>query len=369
MRISVVACELPHPEGTAAGRDLWAWCEGMRRLGHQLDAWVWYVSASSPRGPVPDWCRVEPFNAGPRWRRHLRAVTRPRQEVAAAGWSPSPGAVAVADHLWSAAAVAPFERSVATLHFRALADARAVGRRPAAADLQMARAERRAGRRSGLVLAYSERVARGLGAPVATVPIAYPAPPGALSPNESPVAALLADWSWPPNRVALGWLLGAWPAVRRAMPGARLLLAGRNLPTDAVGPLAGVEVRGPVAASADVLAEAAVVAFPCPPSSGPKVKVLEALAHGLPVVTTPAGVEGVHGAGPDHAPGAVVTSRARFATELAALLSSAERRAALGAAGRAAVLAGHSAERSARARLSAIAAAFGPAGTGNGRAA
>lgn len=351
----MVACELPHPEGTAAGRDLWAWCEGVRSLGHELDAWVWYRSRSSPAGPVPEWCRYEPFDPGPMWRSHARALVRPRHDVGRAGWEPSPGAVAVADHLWSFAAVSRFERSVATFHFRSVADALAV-RRPGPAHVQMARAERIAGRRAALVLAYSRRVGRHLRQPARFVPIAYPVPVEPVEPVDAPVAALMADWSWPPNRLALRWLLAAWPDVRRAVPAARLLLAGRNIDLAGIGTGPGVEVVGEVGASADLLRRAAVVAFPCPPSSGPKVKVLEALAHGLPVVTTPAGMEGI--CVPSGA-GAVVTSRAHFADALAKVLVAPDAVGTLGASGRAAVAKYHSGRATARARLDVFAEAFG----------
>lgn len=373
MKISVAACELPHPEGTAAGRDLWAWCEGVRALGHDLDCWVWFRSPSSPAGPVPDWCEYRPLPPGSRWRAHLRAVTRPRGEAARAGWRPADGAVAVADHLWSFAAVEPFERSVATFHFRTPLDALAVGR-AGPATVQMTRAEQRAGRRAALVVAYSSRVGRHLRQPARTVPIAYPVPPSAPGPVDRPVAGMLADWSWPPNRRALGRLLAAWPEVRHLVPGAELRLGGRNLDRAGLGTVPGVVPVGAVGAAGDFLAEVAVVAFPCPPSSGPKVKVLEALAHGLPVVTTTAGVEGL---GPEVRRGTVVAPPGMFARALAGLLGEPRAGAALGRAGRAAVAAGHSPEAAARARLAAFADAFGlspgarattpvagPAGTG-----
>jgi len=363
VKLAVVCCELPHPQGTAAGRDLWAWCEGVRQLGHEVEAWVWFRSPSSPEGPVPSWCRLDLFDPGPMWRRHLRALVRPRAEVALAGWEPPAGAVAVADHYSSFAAVLPFPRSVATVHFRSLLDAWAV-RDPAPARWQTARIERRAGRRAGLVLAYSDRVARHLGTPErppVIVPMACVVPDRPVEPVEEPVALMLADWSWPPNRRALGWLLGAWPDVRRQVPGARLLVAGRRIDELSLGPMAGVEVLGAVPDSADALAQAAVLAFPCPPSSGPKYKTLDALAHGVPVVTTAAGAEGLQLPAAD---GPVVADRRRFADALAALLQDPARRAELGAAGRRGVLATHAPVPSAQARLAAMVATFGdPAAT------
>ena len=355
MRISVVASEVPHPQGTAAGRDLWAWCEGVRALGHDLDAWLWRIPASSPKVVIPEWCRYEPVDIGALWRAHLRGLIRPRHDAALARWEPAPDAVAVADHICSFAATAPFPRSVATFHFRAIADALAV-RRIGLAQVQTARAEWSAGRRASLVLAYSERVGRSVGERARFVPIAYDIPSEPVAPVEAPVAALIADWSWAPNRRALSWLLAAWSEVHDALPQARLLLAGRWLNRMKVGTIPGVFPIGRVALSSDVLSQAAVVAFPCPTSSGPKVKVLEALAYSIPVVTTAAGIEGI--VLPDGA-GAVVVSRGEFPHALTKLLVDPERRATLGAAGRQSVAIHHSPVAAARARIDAFAEEFG----------
>jgi glycosyltransferase involved in cell wall biosynthesis len=270
------------------------------------------------------------------------------------GWEPAPGAVAVADHVPSFPAVARFPRSVVNVHFRALTDARAV-HRVVPGDVQTARCERRAGRRADLVLAYSSRVAAHLRKPATVVPIGYPTPRTEIAPVEAPVAALIADWSWPPNRLSLTWLLETWPIVRDRVPGARLLIAGRHLERREVGALPGVEVVGAVSSSMEVLGRAAVVAFPCPPSSGPKIKVIEALAHGLPVVTTPAGVEGIFGA-PDA--GTVSAYRDDFASALVSLLVAPGRRAQLGTAGRERIVEHHAPVATARARVEMFAHRF-----------
>lgn len=334
---------------------MWAWCEGMRALGHELDAWIWFRSSSSPEGPVPSWCRYEPFDAGPMWKRHMRSLVHPRGEIARAGWEPPSGAVAIADHYSSFAAVTPFPRSVATLHFRTLLDAWAV-RRFELARVQTARAEWAAGRRAGLVLAYSKRIARHLRHEAHVVPIAYPVPDHPLAPVDSPVAAMFADWSWPPNQWSLKWLLKAWPEVKDAVPTAKLLLAGRRLDQMGIGSVPGVTALGEVGESTDVLGQASVLAFPCPSSSGPKVKVLEALSYGIPVVTTPAGIEGVF-VSPGE--GAAVARLPDFAATLAKLLVDPQRRSALGTSGRLAVTDAHSPIASARARIAAITDAFG----------
>lgn len=347
MKIAVAACDLPHPEGTSAGRDLWAWCTALRELGHDVEAWIWIRSPLGPEGPVPEWARYEPLDVGPAWKKRLRALLVARNESSRIGWTPDPDAIAIADHIPSAAAVLGLPRSVVTLHFRALADAWAT-RRLQTRNIQMARAEHRAARRADLVLTYSPRVGRGLAKPAHFVPMTYPVPAEPVAPVEEPTAALMADWSWPPNLYALKQVLGLWPGVHDQVPGARLMLAGRCLPADAIGNMAGVEIVGEVPSSLDLLQHTSVVVFPCPNSTGPKGKTLEALAHGIPVLTTPAGAEGL--VLPPEA-GPMVVELPRFAERLIELLRHPEERARLGKIGRNAVAQHHSPMAAAMARV------------------
>ncbi|MHB8437657.1 MAG: glycosyltransferase family 4 protein [Acidimicrobiales bacterium] len=354
MKIAVAASDVPHPQGTSAGRDLWAWCTGMIELGHELDAWVWTRSSLSPV-TLPDWAHDVCLELGPMWRVHVRSLVRPRGASARIMWDPDPDAVLVADHVSSAAAVAGHARSVVTLHFRALADARAV-RRVSATEIQMARAERRAARRAAVVLAYSDRVGRHLAKAAHWVPISCMVPDEPMQPVAEPVVGLVADWSWLPNAMALRHLLSMWPEIHSAVPGSRLVLAGRRMPVSSVGAVAGVEVIGEVADSRDVLGRCALVVFPCPNSSGPKGKTIEALAHGIPVVTTEAGAEGL-ALPPDAAP--MVTGIGDMAARVVDLLRAPERRAALGAVGREAMAAHHSPRAAAQARLDVFHSSFG----------
>jgi glycosyltransferase involved in cell wall biosynthesis len=78
--------------------------------------------------------------------------------------------------------------------------------------------------------------------------------------------------------------------------------------------------------------------------------VLDALAHGVPVVTTAAGTEGLHGVAE-----AVITVRQpNFAGALADLLADPKRREQLAARGRQAVLDHHTPQQAAAARLALI---------------
>lgn len=350
MKLAIVSRHLPEPEGTASGRALWAVCLGLIREGHQVEVCSWWPDP--PPGQLPPWCLWRPVPPEAWVRTKARALVRPRWDVTRIDWEPPADAVAVADDSLSFPAVARSRPSVLTQHHLSTLDAAALGRRTPG-DHQDIRAQRRNSRAADLVLAYSERVAWALGAPALPIPIAYEPPPEPIPPAAAPVAALVANWDWPPNRAALGRLLQAWPLVRDRVPGAELLLAGRNFERAGIGTLPGVQALGPVGRSVDVLSRAAVLAFPCPPSSGPKMKVLEALALGLPVVTTPAGAEGVAA---DPGDGLIVAPPARFADALAAALVDDAARARLGARGREALLLHHAPVPAARARVAALSA-------------
>lgn len=341
MRFSVVTWHLPHPDGTATGRHVFAVWDEIRSQGHDVEAWCW---GDPPAGlPLPSWVRCSRYHDPGGLRRLPATLRHPRGGLAEVGWVPPPDAIAWAEEPESYAAVESAHRNAVTVYHSAVLDAFAL-RRPRAAVLQSARAERHAARTAGVSIAFSSRVARAI--PVgALCPVTLPVPAAPLPLVDDPVVAMLADWAWPPNQVALHRLVRAWPEVVAAVPGARLLLAGRGM---AVPPeVPGVEYVGVVAQARDVLSRAAVFGFPCPPTSGPKMKVLDALANGVPVVTTEAGVEGIQGVA-----GAVaVAGRGGFARALADVLADPARRAAMAQAGRAAVLAHHTPAAATAARL------------------
>jgi glycosyltransferase involved in cell wall biosynthesis len=354
----MVSRHLPDAAGTAAGRALHALGEGLVSDGHDLAVWSW--AYESPERDLPAWCRWALLPGEPALRTRVRALVRPRTDVVRAGWQPRPdGDVVVADDPVSFAAVADHPTSILTVHYSTRLDAVAL-RDLSPRLVQDVRAERSFARRAAGVVAYSSRVADAVGPHAVPAPIGCPMPASVLPLVDEPVAACLADWTWAPNRRAAGLLLAAWPLVRLEVPGARLVLAGRGSEAFDARAL-GVEGRGRVADATEVLAEAAVLVFPCPPTSGPKVKVLEAMAVGLPVVTTPAGGEGIAGVdGVPSPPVALAPARpAAFAAAVVRSLRDPARRAAMAADGRALVLSAHAPVACARARIAAWSAALG----------
>jgi O-antigen biosynthesis protein len=139
------------------------------------------------------------------------------------------------------------------------------------------------------------------GVPAFTLPLYYfdaPEPPP--EPAGRHGILFVAGFDRPPNVDAARWLVqSVMPLVRAASPmPARLWLVGSN-PSDEVLRLAGpdVEVTGFVT-DAELLAfyrKARVAIVPLRMGAGMKGKVIEALHHGLPLVTTPVGAQGLDG--------------------------------------------------------------------------
>jgi glycosyltransferase involved in cell wall biosynthesis len=107
---------------------------------------------------------------------------------------------------------------------------------------------------------------------------------------------LLGSRGWRPNDDAVAWFGGeVWPAVLRALPGARLHVFGIDEPRAAPRHEAAAAVRwhGPPADSAAAFAAGSVHVVPLRIGSGVRMKVLEAWARGVPVVSTPEGAAGL----------------------------------------------------------------------------
>jgi len=171
--------------------------------------------------------------------------------------------------------------------------------------LELLRAERRLCRKARWLLVNSREVAEPLArmAPEAHVAVApLPLDPAGYAPRaplEAPVAGLIGTAVWPPTANAVQRLLSTvWPRVLERRPDARLLLAGFGMEREAFAhlpDLPGVEWRGTVPSATAFLRELGVLLYPLGRGSGAKIKVLEALALGVPVVTTPDGAEGIGG--------------------------------------------------------------------------
>jgi GT2 family glycosyltransferase/glycosyltransferase involved in cell wall biosynthesis/SAM-dependent methyltransferase len=126
-----------------------------------------------------------------------------------------------------------------------------------------------------------------------------PPPPAHAPPPASAGLIFVAGFAHPPNVDAACWLVGEiLPLLRAARPDLALALIGSN-PTPEVRALAGpgIEVTGfvPDHELARRYGAARVAVCPLRFGAGVKLKVIEAMHHGVPLVTTPAGAQGLPG--------------------------------------------------------------------------
>ena len=114
--------------------------------------------------------------------------------------------------------------------------------------------------------------------------------------DQHPVVTLIGSFDWYPSLAAGRRLLKRlWPDIKRQVPAATLQLVGRNA-EQAFGHLAqsaDITITQNVSDIRPYFTNAHVMLYAPTSASGMKVKILESFAFGLPVVTTPDGVEGI----------------------------------------------------------------------------
>jgi glycosyltransferase involved in cell wall biosynthesis len=108
--------------------------------------------------------------------------------------------------------------------------------------------------------------------------------------------AFVGSMDWLPNQDAVRFFLDeVWPGIRARRPDATFQIIGRDPPA-ALRRLSGrdgVEVVGTVPDVRPSLEEAAVVVVPILVGGGTRLKIYEAMAMGVPVVSTAIGAEGL----------------------------------------------------------------------------
>lgn len=107
--------------------------------------------------------------------------------------------------------------------------------------------------------------------------------------------AFYGDFAWYPNRDALSYLLkDIWPSILAVRPDSVLTIAGRR-PPDWVYEYSADSVRilGAVPDMLAVISDSDVVLAPIRIGGGTRLKILEAMALGRPVIASPEALEGV----------------------------------------------------------------------------
>jgi glycosyltransferase involved in cell wall biosynthesis len=131
--------------------------------------------------------------------------------------------------------------------------------------------------------------------------------------------------SYFPNEDGMVWFVREiWPRIRVVCPEAQMDVVGSYAAgfVERMGPNEGITIRGLVPDLTPFIREASFLVVPLRLGGGTRVKILEAWAKGLPVVTTPVGIEGLGGRHEENA--LIANTSEGFAAECIKLLNNPE---------------------------------------------
>lgn len=105
----------------------------------------------------------------------------------------------------------------------------------------------------------------------------------------------LGAMDWLPNQEGVEWLVEkVWPVVLKLYPEAKLRLAGRNMPKRFfLYASNSISVEDFIDDAKSWMSASSVMAVPIFSGSGMRVKILEGMALGRAIVSTPVGIEGI----------------------------------------------------------------------------
>jgi glycosyltransferase involved in cell wall biosynthesis len=126
--------------------------------------------------------------------------------------------------------------------------------------------------------------------------VPFPARVPPLS-GEKPLVTFVGNLNYAPNLDAALWLCRAiWPSIRGSgRRGAQLRIVGRNPPAQLVreAAFAGVGLEPRLEDLASLYRRSTIVVAPLRAGGGTRIKIVEAAAHRVPVVSTWIGAEGL----------------------------------------------------------------------------
>ncbi|MGB8681323.1 MAG: glycosyltransferase [Candidatus Binatus sp.] len=324
LRVVLVMIEPPLPFGNAAARWYYVLLRGLVERGHRVTAFAACSNASDVERaasifPAPQYdLRCYPVENRNSVAGKLETIRKPHSylfrgkinhDVAAVlreGYD-----VLHLEQLWSGwtALEADPAKALVNLHYLyAIDDANSgfVDVRTALLRALRKRAERNLLQRFGTIAAITPRLEdkarRMTGSkvlvywfPFAIDPTLYRFVPAAERPTR-PIVSLIGSMNWRPSQsAAVRLITRLWPGIKRQVPDAKLRIVGwraRSALREYVD-LPDVEIIEDVPDIRPYFNGSSVLVHAADQASGIKVKIVEAMAFGIPVVTNTEGIEGL----------------------------------------------------------------------------
>jgi polysaccharide biosynthesis protein PslH len=106
----------------------------------------------------------------------------------------------------------------------------------------------------------------------------------------------LGSLDWMPNQEAVVWFFEkVWPKVITEVPKARFYLAGKNMPDwFKKYKSQSIKILGQVESAPEFMSSHGIMVVPLLSGSGMRIKIIEGMACGCPIVSTSIGAEGIH---------------------------------------------------------------------------
>ncbi|HCM59079.1 MAG TPA: hypothetical protein DIS74_01595 [Bacteroidales bacterium] len=152
-------------------------------------------------------------------------------------------------------------------------------------------------------------------------------------PDADQRVGFIGSMNWHPNVEGVKWFINSvWPCILEKMPSAKLQIAGRGLGQgkNPLPPGKNIVIAGETDDARAFMASCHVIIAPLFAGSGLRIKIIDAMSAGRPVVATPVAVEGLHAANGREL--SVASDAPSFCSALFSLLHDPGRREAMGTA-------------------------------------
>lgn len=105
----------------------------------------------------------------------------------------------------------------------------------------------------------------------------------------------IGSMNWEPNVDALSYLLhDIWPEIKKTLPKAQLFLIGSYMDQSKITPQDNVIIKGFIENLNEIYLNEGILLCPIRLGSGIRIKILEAMSKGAPVISSGKGMEGIH---------------------------------------------------------------------------